>query len=155
MRQDQLARYGVPARSVLDLVESLGGKPVGEVMEGQLRFPLAVRLPDELRASPEAVGGILVTAPSGERLPLSRLADVEFIEGPAKIMREAGQRRIVVQCNVQGRDLGGFVAEAQRRVAEQVPLPRGPLPAGVGRPVREPGAAPRALADRGAPWPWR
>ena len=125
VRQDQLARYGVPARSVLDMVQALGGSPVGEVIEGQIRFPLAVRLPHNLRASPEAVGSILVTAPSGERLPLHRLADIDVVEGPAKILREAAQRRIVVQCNVRGRDLGGFVEEAQRRVAAEVQLPPG------------------------------
>jgi cobalt-zinc-cadmium resistance protein CzcA len=125
VRQDQIARYGMPARSVLELVESLGGRPVGEVLEGQLRFPLAVWLPQRLRTGPKAVGETLVTAPSGERLPLSRLADIEVTEGPAKIMREAGQRRIVVQCNVRGRDLGGFVAEAQEKVAAKVALPAG------------------------------
>jgi heavy metal efflux system protein len=125
VRQDQLARYGVPARAVLDMVQALGGSPVGEVIEGQIRFPLAVRLPPNLQASPEAVGSILVTAPSGERLPLSRLADISVNKGAAKILREAGQRRIVVQCNVRGRDLGSFVEEAQRRVAEEVKLPPG------------------------------
>jgi cobalt-zinc-cadmium resistance protein CzcA len=125
VRQDQLARYGVPVRSVMELIESLAGRPVGEVMEGQMRFPLAIRLPEKLRSSPEAVGGILVSAPSGERIPLGRLANVEVVEGPAKVMREAGQRRIVVQCNVRGRDLAGFVEEAQQRVAEKVHLPPG------------------------------
>jgi cobalt-zinc-cadmium resistance protein CzcA len=125
IRQDAIARYGIAARSVLELVEALGGSPAGEIIEGQLRFPLAVWLPGQLRASPEAVGRILVTAPSGERLPLSQLADVQVVQGPSKIMREANQRRIVVQCNVRGRDLGSFVAEAQRKVAEQVQLPQG------------------------------
>jgi len=125
VRQDQIARYGIAARSVLELVEALGGRPVGEVLEGQFRFPLAVWLPENLRNDPQGVGNILVTAPSGERLPLSRLADLEITEGPGKIMREAGQRRIVVQCNVRGRDLGGFVAEAQRGIAERVTLPPG------------------------------
>jgi cobalt-zinc-cadmium resistance protein CzcA len=125
VRQDQLARYGVSARTVLELVESLNGKPQGDVTEGQLRFPLAVRLPERLGRSPEAVGSILVGTPSGERVPLSRLATVEVLQGQSKILRESGQRRIVVQCNVRDRDLGGFVAEAQRRVAEEVPLPPG------------------------------
>jgi cobalt-zinc-cadmium resistance protein CzcA len=125
VKQDEIARYGIPARSILELVEALGGTPAGEVIEGQLRFPLAVWLPDALRTRPEAVGALLITAPSGERLPLSRLADVRVVEGPARILHEASQRRIVVQCNVRGRDLGSFVAEAQRRVAEQVQLPAG------------------------------
>jgi cobalt-zinc-cadmium resistance protein CzcA len=125
VRQDQVARYGVPVRSVMEIIESLAGRPVGEVMEGQMRFPLAVRLPEKLRTDPEAVRNILVSAPSGERIPLARLAEVDVVEGPAKVMREAGQRRIVVQCNVRGRDLGSFVEEAQRRVSEKVPLPPG------------------------------
>jgi cobalt-zinc-cadmium resistance protein CzcA len=123
--QDQIARYGVSARTILDLVEAIGGKAVGEVIEGQLRFPLAVRLPPHLRSKPETVGSILVTTPAGQRIPLASLARVKVIEGPAKIMREAGQRRLVVQCNVRGRDLGGFVAEAQQRVAREVTLPAG------------------------------
>jgi cobalt-zinc-cadmium resistance protein CzcA len=126
VRQDQLGRYGVPARSVMELVEALAGRPLGEVMEGQLRFPLAVRLPEVLRSDPQAVGSILVTTPAGERLPLARLAQIEVIpEAPAKIMREAGQRRIIVRCNVRGRDLEGFVNEARQRVAEKVKLPPG------------------------------
>ncbi|MGE4157991.1 MAG: efflux RND transporter permease subunit, partial [Planctomycetota bacterium] len=125
VRQDQLARYGVSAKAVLDLVESLSGKPLGEVIEGQLRFPLVIRLPETLRSSPEAVGNILVVTPSGERIPLSRLATVEIVEGPSTITREWGRRRITVQCNVRGRDIGGFVAEAQRKLAEQVQLPEG------------------------------
>jgi cobalt-zinc-cadmium resistance protein CzcA len=125
VRQDQLARYGVSARTVLELVESLNGKPQGDIMEGQLRFPLVARLPEQLGRSPEAVGSILVSTPGGERVPLGRLADVEVTEGQAKVMRESGQRRIVVQCNVRGRDLGSFVAEARRRVAQEVVLPPG------------------------------
>ena len=126
VKQEEIARYGLSARSVLELVQALGGTPAGEVFEGQLRFPLAVWLPDRVRANPEAVASLLVALPSGERLPLSRLADVEVVEGPARIMRESGQRRIIVQCNVRGgRDLGGFVAEAQSKVAERVKLPPG------------------------------
>jgi cobalt-zinc-cadmium resistance protein CzcA len=124
LRQDQLARYGVSAREVLDLVESLSGKPVGDVVEGQLRFPLAVWLPERYRKSPALVASILLTTASGQRLPLSELAAVEVTEGPAKITRESGQRLIVVQCKVE-RDLGGFVEKAQRAVAEKVKLPTG------------------------------
>jgi cobalt-zinc-cadmium resistance protein CzcA len=125
IRQDQVARYGVPVRSVMDLIESLAGRPLGEVMEGQMRFPLVVHLPEQLRANPAAVGSILVTTPAGERLPLSELARITVVEGPNKIMREAAQRRIVVSCNVRSRDLEGFVNEARRRIAEQVQLPPG------------------------------
>jgi cobalt-zinc-cadmium resistance protein CzcA len=123
--QEQLARYGVDARTVLDLVESVGSKPLGEVVEGQLRFPLVVRLPEKDRASPEAIGAMLVTTASGERIPLSRLAKLRVVEGPSTITREWGQRRVTVTSNIRGRDLGGFVADAQREVAAKVTLPPG------------------------------
>jgi cobalt-zinc-cadmium resistance protein CzcA len=125
VKPEELARHNVPARTVMALVESLGSKPLGEVVEGQLRFPLVVRLPEQLRANPEAIGAIPVTTPSGQLLPLSSLASVEVVAGPAQISREWGQRRITVQCNVRGRDLGGFVEEARKRVEAEVRLPKG------------------------------
>jgi cobalt-zinc-cadmium resistance protein CzcA len=125
IKQGEIARYGIPAKTVLDLVESLGSKHVGEVYEGQLRFPLIIRLPEQARSDPEAIKSILVATPSGERIPLSRLATVETVEGPNTIKREWYQRRITVEANVRGRDMGSFVAEAQRKVDQQVQLPPG------------------------------
>ncbi|MBA4068186.1 MAG: CusA/CzcA family heavy metal efflux RND transporter, partial [Isosphaera sp.] len=125
VRQDEVARYGIPAKAVTDVVRAVGTLPVGEVVEGQLRFPLAVRLPDRWRGREEDIGAILVAAPSGERVPLSRLADVRVVEGPSTITREWGQRRIAVTCNIRGRDMGTFVAEARRAVGENVTLPKG------------------------------
>ncbi|MCH8045623.1 MAG: efflux RND transporter permease subunit, partial [Planctomycetes bacterium] len=125
IKQDQIARYGLSARQVLDVVESLGGKPVGEVLEDQLRFPLVIRLPEKVRASPASIGAIQLQTPAGERIPLARLADIREVEGPSTITREWGHRRITISTNVRGRDLGGFVAEAQRAIAEQVTLPTG------------------------------
>src|SRR5205085_12452780 len=81
--------------------------------------------PPSLRASPESVKGLLRPTAAGERIPLSRLADVEVYEGKAKIEREWGKRRISVQCNVRGRDVGSFVAEARQRIDAQVKLPSG------------------------------
>ncbi len=121
--QEQIARYGVSAETVLDLVESIGSKPLGEIVEGQLRFPLIVRLPEEVRESPEAIGAIQVATPAGERIPLARLAKIEIVEGPSTITREWYQRRITVTSNVRGRDLGSFVDEARRRIAAEVSLP--------------------------------
>lgn len=123
--QDQIARYGVQARKVLELIESVGTFPLSEVIEGQLRFPLIVRLPERLRQSPETIGAMLLSTPTGERIPLSRLAKLEVVEGPSTITREWGQRRITVSANVRGRDLGSFVADAQRLLAEKVTLPPG------------------------------
>lgn len=125
VKQDEIARYGVSARQVLDLVESLGSFELGEVFEGQLRFPLVVRLPEDIRASPEAIGAIQVRTPSGQRIPLARLAHIQTIEGPSTITREWGYRRITISSNIRGRDMGGFVAEAQRRIDDEVRLPAG------------------------------
>jgi cobalt-zinc-cadmium resistance protein CzcA len=125
VRQEELARYGVPARAVLDLVESIGSKPLGEVVEGQLRFPLVVRLPEKHRASKEAIEALLIATPAGERIPLGRLASVEEEKGYSTITREWGQRRVSVTCNVRGRDMVGFVNEAKRQIAEKVTLPPG------------------------------
>lgn len=123
IKQNEIARYGVPASSVLDLVEAVGNRPVGDVFQGQLRFPLTVRLPDEYRNDPEKIASIPVTTPRGEQIPLGRLADVKFTSGPSQIAREWGQRRVTVSVNVRGRDVGSFVAEAEEKIAEQVTLP--------------------------------
>lgn len=125
VKQDEIARHGIPAQAVLDLIESIGSKPLGEVVEGQLRFPLVVRLPEKHRNSPDAVGAMLLTAANGEQIPLSKLADIKVVSGPSTITREWGQRRITVTCNVRDRDLGSFVAEGRKKVAEKVTLPPG------------------------------
>jgi cobalt-zinc-cadmium resistance protein CzcA len=125
LNQQELARYGVPAKVVTDVVQSLGTNPVGEVIEGQLKFPLVVRLPEAMRNSVEAIGGILIQTASGERLPLSRLATISKVEGPSTITREWGQRRITVSVNVRGRDVGSFVAEARQKLKEELQLPPG------------------------------
>ncbi|GIW86320.1 MAG: cation transporter [Isosphaeraceae bacterium] len=120
-----LSRYGVSARQVLDAVKAAGGIPVGEVLEPGMRFPFVVRLSEDYRANPGALGQVLVTTASGQRLPLTQLARLEEVTGPSTIQREWGQRRIVVQSNVRGRDLGSFVEEAQARVKAGVRLDTG------------------------------
>jgi len=125
VRQDEIARYGVSARQVLDLVESLGSYDLGQIHEGQLRFPLVVRLPEMYRSSPQTIGAIQVSTAAGERIPIRRLADISVLEGPSTITREWGFRRITISANIRGRDMGGFVAEAQRRIDDEVRLPPG------------------------------
>ena len=125
IRQDQIARYGLSAKDVLSLVESIGSKPVGEIVEGQLRFPLIIRLPEMVRDSPKTIAEMLISTPKGERIPLSRLATVEVVSGPSTITREWGQRRITVTANVRGRDLGSFVAEVRKKISEELSLPPG------------------------------
>ncbi len=125
MDPQAIARYGVPTRNVLNVVEAVGTKRVGEIREGQRRFPLVVRLPDRQRTDPEALANTLIQTATGSVLPLNQVAQVVETEGPATINREWGRRRITVQCNVRGRDVGGFVAEAQKQIAAQVKLPEG------------------------------
>ena len=125
VKQDEVARYGVSSQQILELVESLGSFELGEVFEGQLRFPLIVRLPEAIRSSPKSIGEIQLRTPSGQRIPLARLAEIRVIEGPSTITREWGYRRINISSNIRGRDMGSFVAEAQRRIEEEVKLPPG------------------------------
>jgi cobalt-zinc-cadmium resistance protein CzcA len=125
VKQDEIARYGISAEAVLDVVESIGGKAVGQIVEGQVRFPIVVRLPDSLRTGPEAIADIPVRGPAGESVPLVRIADIETISGPKFVTREWSERRVVVQCNVRGRDVGGFVADAQKTIDRDVELPTG------------------------------
>jgi cobalt-zinc-cadmium resistance protein CzcA len=125
IKQDEIARYGVSATEVLNLVESLGSFSLGEVFEDQLRFPLVVRLPERLRTSPETIGAIEITTSTGQRIPLERLAILKVVEGPSTITREWGYRRINISSNIRGRDIGSFVEEAQDRIAKEVQLPAG------------------------------
>jgi len=125
MDQAAISRYGVPTRNVMNVIEAVGTKKVGEVREGQRRFPLVVRLPDRQRTDPDALAATLIPTATGSVLPLNQVAQVMETEGPATINREWGRRRITVQCNVRGRDVGGFVAEAQKKTAAEVKLPEG------------------------------
>lgn len=125
VKQDEIARYGVPARTVMNVVEALGTLHVGEVFEGQLRFPLVIRLPDKARVNPRVIGTIPIATPAGEQIPLSRLASIEVREGPSTIKREWYQRRVSITSNIRGRDMGSFVAEAREKVASEVQLPPG------------------------------
>jgi len=119
------ARYGINASEVLDAVSAMGGRPVGVVFEGQRRFTLQVRLDESARSDPERLRSLLISRPGGERVPLGQVADVVLDEGPAVINRENAQRRMTVQVNVRGRDLAGFVAEAQERLRADLDLPPG------------------------------
>jgi cobalt-zinc-cadmium resistance protein CzcA len=120
-----IARYGVPAGEVLEVVEALGGTRAGEIVDGDRRFPLVLRLPERFQHDPAALGAVPVLTAKGERIPLARLAKIRRTEGPSQINREWGKRRVVVSANVRGRDLGSFVAEARRRVEREVRLPPG------------------------------
>lgn len=120
------ARYGINVADINEVLElASGGKAVSELFEGQKRFAVAVRFPAGLADTPEKFGELLISAPGGARIPLKQLARIRTEEGPAQISRENGSRRIVVECNVTGRDIGSFVAAAQKALDAGVTLPAG------------------------------
>jgi cobalt-zinc-cadmium resistance protein CzcA len=122
----RIARLGLNVEDVHSVVEAaVGGKTVTRIYEGDRYFDLQIRYPETRRDSAEAIAAILVRTPGGARIPLSQVAEIATIEGPSQISREAGQRRIGVECNISGRDLGGFVAEARRAIGREVELAPG------------------------------
>jgi heavy metal efflux system protein len=145
--RDATSRLGLNVGDVQDAISiALGGKEAGVIYEGDRRFDLIVRLSDEIRSDPEALRNLPIPLPITESksesklrlasldrvhnerrafVPLSELAKIEIAEGPNQISRENGKRRVVVQCNIRGRDLGSFVEEAQAQIAAQVPLQAG------------------------------
>ena len=121
-----IARYGLNASDVNDTIEmAIAGKSATEIYEGERRFQAVVRLPASYRSHIDDIKQIMVLSPSGPRVPLEDLASIRVQEGPAQINRDMAKRRIVVGINVQGRDLGGYVAELQRSVGQEVQLPSG------------------------------
>jgi len=121
-----MARFGLRARDLLDVVEAgLGGRNLTTTIEGRQRFPIQVRLARGERDDIERLREVLVPTPAGKFIPLGQLATVRRTTGPSEIASENGRLRVFVQANVQGRDLGGFMKELQRRLHEEVKLDRG------------------------------
>jgi cobalt-zinc-cadmium resistance protein CzcA len=110
---ERMARYGVNASDVMQVVEAIGGAQVSRVLEGQRRFALTVRFQESARRDPAAIAAILVSAPDGQRVPLGTLARVAKVGGPAEVSHENGSRLVIVEGNVRGRDIGGFVADVR------------------------------------------
>jgi cobalt-zinc-cadmium resistance protein CzcA len=138
--RESLARYGLPVADVQELISTaLGGTTVGQIFEGDRRFDLVVRLPEKLRTDLAYLQNLPVPLPPSEpgpatsalqrslarTVPLREVAQIEIAPGPNQISRENGKRRVVVTANVRGRDLGGFVTEAQSRVTSAVTVPAG------------------------------
>jgi cobalt-zinc-cadmium resistance protein CzcA len=124
--RNQIARYGINVNDVLNVVEiAVGGKAASQVYEENRFFDLTVRFPEEKRNSVEAIGNILVDSPAGARVPLKQLADVSVVDGPVQISRENGQRRMGIEFNIKGRDMGSVVREAQEQISRKVTLPSG------------------------------
>ena len=122
-----IARFGINVDNVQEAIETaIGGEAAGQVFEGIRRFDITVRLQEPYRRDVDAIQGLLIPSPDGvARVPLSQLASISAVVGPKQISHQDGQRRIVIQLNVRGRDMGGFVVEAQRRIAAEVKLPTG------------------------------
>ncbi len=126
INRHKIARYGINVKDVQEMVETaIGGKTATEVFEGQKRFAVTIRFIERNRDSLEEIENLLVGAPNGARIPLKQLAKISLESGYNQISREHSRRRVVVQCNVSERDMGGFVAEGKRLLEENVPMPPG------------------------------
>ena len=124
--RDAISRYAINVEDINDLIETaVRGKVTSTVYEGERRYELAVRYPEAYRNSVEAISALLLRSPGGAAVQLKDVAHIQLVDGPPQISREDGKRRLVIGANVQGRDLGGYVAQAQARIAEQVDLPEG------------------------------
>jgi len=123
IRRDQIARYGINVADVQEIVETaIGGKRVGEIVDSTQRYEMVLRFAAPYRQDADAISRILVSGPGGERIPLARLADIQSVEGPVQVSRESGERRVVIQANVRGRDLGSWVEAAKTKVERLVKL---------------------------------
>ena len=124
--RDLLARYGIPVAQVMDLVnDAIGGREAGQVIRGNERYNIFVRLAKEHRESVEAIHDLILQAPNGAWVKLGDVAQVNIESGPPQIRRDDVQRRVVIQSNVEGRDMGGLVAELTQRIDEDIDMPPG------------------------------
>ncbi len=127
--REAIARYGLNASDVLSVIQAVGGKQVGTILEGQKRFAVQVRFGEDVRSSVESIRSLRVAVPGAEgarmQIPISQLAELSVEEGPAQISRDRISRRINVEANVRDRDLASFVADAQAAVTRDVELPAG------------------------------
>ena len=122
----KLAASGLTIADLRTVIETaIAGKPVSEVLEGKKRFTLRVKFPEGASMDPDTIQNLLLETPTGARVPLDQVATVSYGEGLEMLNRESGQRRMIVQMNVKGRDIGSFVQEAQQKIAQAVPLPPG------------------------------
>ncbi|MGZ5029408.1 MAG: efflux RND transporter permease subunit, partial [Methylobacter sp.] len=122
----KIARYGIDINDVESVIAmGVGGKSATQMLEGERRFDVTVRLAGQARDSVGAIEDITVLSPDGSRIPLAELAEIKINQGASRISREDNMRRIAIKCNLIGRDQGSFVAEAQQKVAEQVVLEPG------------------------------
>ncbi len=126
IRQQNIARYGIRTEDINLMIENaVGGKVVSDIIQGNRRSPILLRYPTAARNSPQMLGQILIATPGGAQVPLSLLADIKEVDGPVMINRESARRQVVIQANVEGRDVVGFVAEVRAAIEREVKLPDG------------------------------
>ena len=119
LNRQELARYGINVSDVNELIETaIAGKEATRVVDGQQRIATVVRFPDAERSDISSLERLILRGAAGERVPLSRVAKISTVEGPAQISREKSMRRVAAEANIRGRDLGGFVAEAKKSLAQ-------------------------------------
>jgi heavy metal efflux system protein len=122
----KLGRYGISAAEVMETVEALGGVQASRIQEGQKRFNLVLTFPERFRKDKEAISHIALLAPEGQWVPLGALCDIKEVLGPSEINHETGSRLIIVEGNVRGRDMGGFVNDVRKLFADKkIALPPG------------------------------
>ena len=126
VNREAAARYGITVGAIQDVIETAVGETnLTLTIEGRQRFPVRVRYAPEYRSDPAALAGVLVTAPNGTQVPLGQVAEIRHVSGPSMISSENGLLVVTVLLNVRGRDVGSFVEEARRVIAERVALPQG------------------------------
>src|SRR3989440_1176095 len=126
VNREAAARYGITVGAVQDVIETAVGETnLTLTIEGRQRFPVRVRYAPQYRADPAALGSVLVNAPNGTPVPLGEVAAIRQVSGPAMIASENGLLVVSVLLNVRGRDVGSFVEEARKIVAETVKFPQG------------------------------
>jgi cobalt-zinc-cadmium resistance protein CzcA len=126
IKQKVISKYGVNVEDINRLVEtSVGGRVVTEVLQNSRRVGVLLRYEEKHRTSIDAIGKLLVPVGNNSRVPLGTLANVTEVDGPIQILRESAKRLVVIQANVQGRDVVGFVNEARQRIASKIELPSG------------------------------
>ncbi len=124
-RRDELSRLGIDVAALLSVIDSLGGHRVGTVLDGRARYPIFVRVPLDWREDLSRIEMLSVATVGGRSVPLNQVAELVLEETPPTVEHDAGLRRTIVACNVRGRDMAGFVVEAQRTIAEKVEFPAG------------------------------
>jgi cobalt-zinc-cadmium resistance protein CzcA len=121
-----IARYGINVADIHDIIETaIGGSEVSQLYEGERRFAIQIRYPENYRNSVQAIKKTLLRTPNNALIPLETVANIQLVDSPPTVNRESGRRRVVVGSNVADRDLGGFVAEVQQRVEKEIKLPEG------------------------------